>query len=186
MSAGQWGSTRATKWETHVFRAALERIVACAPAISRVSFSFSDGDERLSQSAPRRRWRQARRRAPSMAASLDPATQAGIGAFAGLVEVTAQQVRRAACLQRKSSSLRLGTNPEPALSLSARRAFSRHRSRCARRRARVHDERDVPRYASRRATSSRVRVGPWGRPLTVPSPPKKNANEKRKHSPCTR
>ena len=129
---------------------------------------------------------QARRRAPSMAASLDPATQAGIGAFAGLVEVTAQQVRRAACLQRKSSSLRLGTNPEPALSLSARRAFSRHRSRCARRRARVHDERDVLRYASRRATSSRVRVGPWGRPLTVPSPPKKIANEKRKHSPCTR
>ena len=62
--------------------------------------AFLTGDERLSQSAPRRRWRQARRRAPSMAASLDPATQAGIGAFAGLVEVTAQQVRRAACLRR--------------------------------------------------------------------------------------
>ncbi len=30
----------------------------------------------------------------NMASTLDPVTQAGIGAFAGLVEVTAQQVRR--------------------------------------------------------------------------------------------
>jgi hypothetical protein len=173
MSAGQWGSTRATKWETHVFRAALERIVACAPAISRVSFSFSDSDERLSQSAPRRRWRQARRRAPSMAASLDPATQAGIGAFAGLVEVTAQQVRRAACLRRnlpRAVSER-PTNrrfPSPTRLRSpqiARREASGARTRRTRRR--------VIRVAAHDVLTRSTR--PRGRPLTVSSPPKNTA-----------
>ena len=65
-----------------------------------------------------------------MAASLDPATQAGIGAFAGLVEVTAQQVRRARAPEEiVIFPVRLGTTGEPALSLSdRRRAFSRHPS----------------------------------------------------------
>jgi hypothetical protein len=181
MSAGQWGSTRATKWETHVFRAALERIVACAPAISRVSFSFSDSDERLSQSAPRRRWRQARRRAPSMAASLDPATQAGIGAFAGLVEVTAQQVRRAACL-RRNLPRRLGTTHESALSLSD--ASSRTSDREARSVGRAYTTNETPRDTRRvtrrlDAFDSTER----GRPLTVSSPPK-NSPETKKTAPA--
>jgi len=44
-----------------------------------------------------------------MAATLDPATQAGIGAFAGLVEVSINQVTDA----HRIHPLSLGTRPDP-------------------------------------------------------------------------
>jgi hypothetical protein len=47
-----------------------------------------------------------------MAATLDPATQAGIGAFAGLVEVSINQVRPV-LTRIVSIPLSLGTRPDP-------------------------------------------------------------------------
>ena len=87
-----------------------------------------------------------------MAASLDPITQAGIGAFAGLVEVTAQQVRRA----RASKEYR--NLPRSVSERPPNRRFSLPRDA----RSRVID-REVPsasRAHPRRTIRRAVRVAP--------------------------
>jgi hypothetical protein len=48
-----------------------------------------------------------------MAATLDPATQAGIGAFAGLVEVSINQVRPVLTRIVSIHPTSLGTRPDP-------------------------------------------------------------------------
>lgn len=53
-----------------------------------------------------------------MAATLDPGTQAGIGAFAGLVEVSVNQVRRTHLVRVGTRPDRTGTHPRTDASLS--------------------------------------------------------------------
>ena len=72
----------------------------------------SPGTLRFAPSHHRARGRRGDAGAATMATPLDPATQAAVGAFAGLVEVTVQQVR----MPHLSESSLFGhpATPEPA------------------------------------------------------------------------
>ena len=182
MSAGQWGSTRATKWETHVFRAALGRIVACAPAISRVSFSFSD----------RRRTPQSERAAAAVATGSAASSEHGGVSRSGHAgwHRCVRRIGRghgAAGASRgvppkKSSPRRLGTTHESALSLSDASSLTSDRE--ARSVGRAYTTNETPRDTHRGARRlDAFDSTERGRPLTVSSPPK-NSPETKKTAPA--
>ena len=132
-----------------MFRAALGRIVACAPAISRVSFSFSD----------RRRTPQSERAAAAVATGSAASSEHGGVSRSGHAgwHRCVRRIGRghgAAGASRgvppkKSSPRRLGTTHESALSLSD--ASSRTSDREARSVGRAYTTNETPRDTRRGA-----------------------------------